>query len=500
MFMSERSSGIPFDNSYVRLPAHFFSRQLPAAVAAPSMIRVNKALAQQLGIDPQWLDSAAALQVFSGNAIADGSEPIATAYAGHQFGGWNPQLGDGRAILLGEVIGRDGLRYDIQLKGSGRTPYSRMGDGRSPLGPVLREYIVSEAMAALGIPTTRSLAAVSTGENVARETLLPGAVLTRVASSHIRIGTFQYFSARDDIDAVRTLAEHVIDRHYPEAAHAENPYLALLDAVIARQAQLIAAWQQLGFIHGVMNTDNMLVCGETIDYGPCAFMDAFDPNQVYSSIDQRGRYAFRNQPPIAHWNLSWLAQSLLPLFDETDEKAAVAMAQASLDGFAIQFQTAYSAGMLKKIGFTKATDANIALLENLLARMAESHADYTLMFRRLAELANVNAVAEASASVADLYALPENLQEWVADWSQLLTQETGEPAQRQQMMLEINPAFIPRNHLVEEAIQAAMQNNFAPFHQLVDVLAEPYRFQQINSRYALPPRSDQIVAKTFCGT
>ena len=490
--------GISFDNSYARLPERFFSRQLPAPVAAPSIIRINKALAQQLRIDPEWLGSAEALQVFSGNEIVLGSDPIATAYAGHQFGGWNPQLGDGRAVLLGEVIGSDGQRYDIQLKGSGQTPYSRMGDGRSPLGPVLREYIVSEAMHALGVPTTRSLAAVSTGENVARDTLLPGAVLTRIASSHIRIGTFQYFSARGDIDAVRTLAEHVIARHYPEAAQAENPFLALLDAVIARQAQLLATWQQLGFIHGVMNTDNMLVCGETIDYGPCAFMDAFNPNQVYSSIDQRGRYAFRNQPPIAHWNLSWLAQSLLPLLDGTDEKAAAAIAQTSLDGFAMQFQSAYSNAMLNKIGFTQATDENIALLEDLFNRMTESRADYTLTFRRLAELANPS--ANMSPSIEEFYSLPDNLNAWIERWRSLLIRESADLAQSQRMMLAINPAFIPRNHLVEEAIQAAMENNFVPFHRLVDVLAEPYRFDKKFSRHALPPRADQIVAKTFCGT
>ena len=487
-----------FDNSYARLSADFFSRQLPTPVAAPSIIRTNKALAKQLRIDPQWLDSAEALQVLSGNKIAAGSEPIATVYAGHQFGGWNPQLGDGRAILLGEVTGTDGQRYDIQLKGSGRTPYSRMGDGRSPLGPVLREYILSEAMHALGVPTTRSLAAVRTGDKVMREEALPGAVLTRVASSHIRVGTFQYFSARGDIDAVRTLAEHVIARHYPEAARADNPYQALLDAVIARQAQLIAAWQQLGFIHGVMNTDNMLVSGETIDYGPCAFMDAFNPNQVYSSIDQRGRYAFRNQPPIAHWNLSWLAQSLLPLLDETDEKAAVAMAQASLDGFAMQFQTNYTNAMLKKIGFVEKTDANVALLEDLLKRMTESQADYTLTFRRLAEIANPS--SPLSESIEALYSLPENLNEWIEQWRNLLVQESVDTAQSQHMMLSTNPVFIPRNHLVEEAIQAAMANNFEPFHQLVEVLAAPFIFDNQFSRYALPPRPEQIVAKTFCGT
>ncbi len=492
------SPPIFFDNSYAHLSGGFFSPQRPTPVKAPANIRVNAALAAQLRIDPDWLTSAEATEVFAGNRIPEGAEPIATVYAGHQFGSWNPQLGDGRAILLGEVIGSDGRRYDIQLKGSGETPYSRMGDGRSPLGPVLREYIVSEAMAALGVPTTRSLAAVSTGEKVARDELLPGAVLTRVASSHIRIGTFQYFSARGDIDSVRMLADHVIARHYSEFAESETPYVALLDAVIARQAQLIATWQQLGFIHGVMNTDNMLVCGETIDYGPCAFMDTFNPNQVYSSIDRRGRYAFRNQPPIAHWNLSWLAQSLLPLLGGADEKESVAIAQTSLNRFAEQFQGAYTAVMLKKIGLQQSTEENIALLEDLLKRMSESGADYTLTFRRLAELANTD--IDSAETVADLYALPENLNEWIALWRQRLDQEDVSPVDRQRMMFAVNPAFIPRNHLVEEAIQAALQNNYEPFHQLVDALASPYRYDSTFSRYALPPRPDQIVAQTFCGT
>ncbi len=494
-------SGISFNNSYARLPDRFFSRQLPEPVAAPSLIRANHALARQLGIDTGWLDTADALQVFAGNQIAPGSEPIATVYAGHQFSGWNPQLGDGRAILLGEIIGSDGQRYDVQLKGSGQTPYSRMGDGRSPLGPVLREYIVSEAMAALGVPTTRSLAAVASGEKVVRDSLLPGAVLTRVASSHIRIGTFQFFSARGDIDAVRVLADHVIARHYPELAQAEHRYRALLEAVIARQARLIANWQQLGFIHGVMNTDNMLVCGETIDYGPCAFMDEFNPNQVYSSIDQRGRYAYRNQPPIAHWNLSWLAQSLLPLLDESDEKAAVAMAQSALDGFATEFHSAYRSMMLKKIGFTVASDENVALLEDLLSRMAEVRADYTQTFRRLAEIVDADyANANASESIADIYSLPMQLQEWIERWRSVLSNASIDLKASQRMMLAANPVFIPRNHLVEEAIQAATANDFKPFHRLVDVLANPYRFDKHFSRYALSPRPDQIVAKTFCGT
>ena len=304
---------VPFDNSYARLPDRFYARLDPTPVRKPRLIRVNEALARDMGLDPDWLSSGEGVEMLAGNRVPDGADPIAMAYAGHQFGTWVPQLGDGRAILLGEVIGRDGVRRDIQLKGAGQTPFSRMGDGRAWLGPVLREYIVSEGMAALGVPTTRALAAVTTGEQVAREQLFPGAVLARVARSHVRVGTFQFFAARKDTEALKVLADYVIGRHYPEAAESGEPYRALLDAVIAVQAKLIAQWQLAGFIHGVMNTDNMSVAGETIDYGPCAFMDAYHPQTVYSSIDHMGRYAYVNQPGIAQWNLAVLAHGLLPL-------------------------------------------------------------------------------------------------------------------------------------------------------------------------------------------
>ena len=488
---------IPFDNSYARLPERFFSRQLPTPVEAPSLIRVNTALAQQLRIDTEWFNSKEALLTFAGNHVPAGAEPIATVYAGHQFGGWNPQLGDGRAILLGEVIGIDGQRYDIQLKGGGKTRYSRGGDGRSPLGPVLREYIVSEAMAAFGVPTTRSLAAVASGETVMRDELLPGAVLTRVASSHIRVGTFQYFSGRNDVDAVRTLADYVIARHYPHLTNAKNPYLALLQNVIERQAKLIAQWQQLGFIHGVMNTDNMLVCGETIDYGPCAFMDGFNANQVYSSIDRQGRYAFRNQPPIAQWNLSWLAQALLPLIADSEEMA-LPLAQAAITDFSEQFQHEYATGMLKKIGLANVTPENIALLEDLFKRMSEAASDYTLTFRRLAERATPDSKQEHS--ISEIFELPASFSDWIERWQQQMSQEPIDPVARQRLMFATNPVFIPRNHLVEEAIDAANKNDFAPFHQLVDVLADPYCYKPELAHYATPPRPEQIVHKTFCGT
>jgi len=492
------SQPIPFDNSYALLPPQFYSQQAPTPVPAPVLIRANYALAQKLNIDPAWLDSEAALRMFAGNQMPDGTNPIATAYAGHQFGGWNPQLGDGRAILLGEVIGTDGQRYDIQLKGAGRTAYSRGGDGRSPLGPVLREYIVSEAMAVLGVPTTRSLAAIASGERVIRDKYLPGGVLTRVASSHIRIGTFQFFGGRKDIEAVRSLADHVIARHYPDAAHAENSYLALLNAVIARQAQLIARWQQLGFIHGVMNTDNMLLCGETIDYGPCAFMDSFNPATVYSSIDSRGRYAYKNQPGIAQWNLSWLAQALMPLLSD-DETQALELAQTAISGFVPEYQNAYESGMLKKIGLTTVNAENNSLLEALLSLMTSAGADFTLTFRRLSELANPE--QKSHSSIAEIFELPESFAPWLQQWSARLAAENIDAETRQQMMFAVNPVFIPRNHLVEEVIAAATtKNDFEPVNRLVDVLAKPYDYDPALARYALPPTPEQVVAETFCGT
>ncbi|HEX8280421.1 MAG TPA: YdiU family protein, partial [Chthoniobacterales bacterium] len=368
--------GIPFDNSYARLPDRFFARLSPTAVRAPRLIRVNRELASQLGIDPDWLASAEGVEILAGNRVAENSEPIATAYAGHQFGGFVPQLGDGRAILLGEVIDRTAARRDIQLKGAGRTPFSRGGDGRAALGPVLREYVVSEAMAALGIPTTRALAAVTTGEEVIRETMLPGAVFTRVASSHIRVGTFQFFAARGDNEGLRVLADHVLGRHYPHAAEAARPYRALLDAVVRAQGELIARWLLVGFIHGVMNTDNMSIAGETIDYGPCAFMDEYDPATVYSSIDRRGRYAYANQPNIALWNLTRLAECLVPLLHE-DEDAAIAQAEEALGGFAAIFEQAYQSGLRRKLGLASEEEDDAALARDLLKLMHDHRADFT---------------------------------------------------------------------------------------------------------------------------
>jgi uncharacterized protein YdiU (UPF0061 family) len=487
----------PFQNTYAALPANFFARVAPTPVTSPRLIKLNRPLALQLGLDPDRLDSPEGAEILAGKRIPDGADPIAMAYAGHQFGHFVPQLGDGRAILLGEVIDADGVRRDIQLKGSGPTPFSRRGDGRAALGPVLREYIVSEAMAALGIPTTRSLAAVMTGENVVRETMLPGAVLTRVASSHIRVGTFQFFAARGDTEGVRRLADHVIARHYPEVINAERPYYALLSAVIARQADLVARWLLIGFIHGVMNTDNTSISGETIDYGPCAFMDHYDPAKVFSSIDEQGRYAYANQPRIALWNLTRLAECLLPLFSDEQDKA-ISEAQSVLANFAEAFNTAYQAGLRRKIGLFTARDGDPALAQDLLDAMAKNQADFTLTFRRLSDAA---AGPDGDRTVRQLFADPAAYDQWEVLWRKRLSEEPQDPALRQSAMRSVNPAFIPRNHGVEAVIEAAAnRDNFAPFEELLVVLSDPYADQPAYAAYAQPPEPHQRVLRTFCGT
>jgi uncharacterized protein YdiU (UPF0061 family) len=494
---SETSQVFPFDNSYARLPERFFARLPPTPVAAPRLVRLNDTLAQRLGLDPLELASPEGVAILAGNAVPKLGEPLAMAYAGHQFGTFVPRLGDGRAILLGEVVDVDGVRRDIQLKGSGPTPFSRNGDGRAALGPVLREYIISEAMAALGIPTTRSLAVVTTGETVRREMPLPGAVLTRVASSHIRVGTFQFFAARGDIDGVRQLADHVIARHYPEAADAGNAYRTLLDLVIARQAELVAKWLLVGFIHGVMNTDNMSIAGETIDYGPCAFMDAYDPATVYSSIDTVGRYAYGNQPRIAQWNLARLAETLLPLLAE-DRDRAIETANETLGAFAGRFEAAYAAGLRRKLGLLQEQPNDISLAQDLLDRMARNGADFTLTFRRLCDAASS---AEADAAVRSLFTDPAAYDSWAERWRVRLAGDDQTPRERRATtMRAVNPALIPRNHLVEEALSAAVNDgDFSAFENLLTVLARPCDDQPI-SRYAEPPRPDQVVHQTFCGT
>ncbi len=490
-------NAIRFDNSYARLPERFYARLAPTPVAKPALIRLNVNLAEQLGIDPGFLASPEGVAVLAGNRIPQGSEPLAAAYAGHQFGGFVPQLGDGRAILLGEVVGRDGARKDIQLKGAGPPPVSRRRAARAALGPVLREYVLSEAMSALGVPTTRALAAVTTGETVMRETPLPGAVLTRVAPSHIRIGTFQYFAARDDTDGVRQLADYAIARHYPHAANADNRYRALLESAIAGQADLIPRWLHIGFIHGVMNTDNMSIAGETIDYGPCAFMDAYHPGAVFSSIDEAGRYAFGNQPSIAQWNLARFAETLLPLLADENE-AAVSIAQDALRGFADRFNSAYAAGLGRKLGFFEVRAGDQDIGRDLLERMAAGSADFTVTFRALCDAV---ADPQKETPVRAQFQDPEAFDEWVPRWRRRLGEESGDVAARQSVMRAISPAVIPRNHLVEEAIVAAVErSDFVPFNALVDALSDPYSDRPGRARYATPPRPEEVVRRTFCGT
>jgi uncharacterized protein YdiU (UPF0061 family) len=421
------------------------------------------------------------------------------AYAGHQFGYFVRQLGDGRANLLGEVIGRDGIRYDIQLKGSGRTPFSRNGDGRAALGPVMREYIISEAMAAFGIPTTRSLAVVATGQPVYRETALPGAVLTRIATSHLRVGTFQYFFAQSDVEGVRILADYAIQRHYPQAADAPRRYRALLDGVVSRQTSLVAQWMLLGFIHGVMNTDNTSISGETIDYGPCAFMEAYDPHTVFSSIDHQGRYNYSNQPNAMHWNLARLAETLLPLLAEEEggDEAGLASAYAALETFGVQYEAALHKGRLQKIGITSPREGDLELSDDLLNRMAENRAGYTLTFRRLCDAAD----DESNNSARELFANPAAFDEWFSRWRKRLTQEAGSPSQIAEQMRSTNPAYIPRNHIVEAALEAGAEDeNFKPFEEVLEVLSHPYDERPGFERYTLPARPEEYVSKTFCGT
>ena len=487
----------PFDNTYARLPERFFARVSPSRVRAPRLIRVNGPLAVRLALDPDWLASEEGVQALAGNSVPETAEPISTAYAGHQFGTFVPQLGDGRAILLGELVEPDGVRRDVQLKGSGRTPYSRGGDGRAALGPVLREYVVSEAMAAMGIPTTRALAAVTTGEVVMRETVLPGAVLTRVASSHIRVGTFQFFASRADEEGLRLLADYVIARHYPDAERAEKPYRALLDAVIRAQAELIARWMLVGFIHGVMNTDNMSIAGETIDYGPCAFMDAYDPQTVFSAIDRHGRYAYFRQPAIGGWNLTRFAECLLPLLSG-DTDVAIGEAEEALDAYESAFERAYLAGLRRKLGLLTEREGDRELGRDLLQAMSANGADFTLTFRRLCEAA---AGVENESGVRSLFADPSAYDEWEPRWRRRLDQEPTDEATRRAAMLTVNPAYIPRNHLVEAVIRAATdEDDFAPFHELVAVLSEPFAEQPAFSRYAEPPAEHERVLQTFCGT
>ncbi|WP_106477675.1 protein adenylyltransferase SelO [Phytohalomonas tamaricis] len=487
-----------FSLRYVNLPGHFYERFDPVPVKAPKLIAFNRVLAEELGFELESFNAERATQWFSGNEVPPGAEPLAMAYAGHQFGGFSPRLGDGRAVLLGEVIDQQSRLRDIQLKGAGRTPFSRGGDGRSPLGPVLREYLVSEAMHAMGIPATRALAAVTTGERVARRTLEPGGVLTRVASSHIRVGTFQYFAARSDIEGLRILADHVIERHYPELLdHADGErYLALLSAVQKRQAALVAKWMGVGFIHGVMNTDNTAISGETIDFGPCAFMEAYDPRQVFSSIDEGGRYAYGNQPGIIQWNLARLTETLLPLID-ADQDKAIERATEVLKTYAGQYEAEWLTVMRAKLGLAQEEEGDRELVEALLEAMHAGRADFTLTFRQLCDVAESD---QAQAALFKLFDPLEGIDAWLGRWRERLGRENDAFDVIAARMRAVNPAFIPRNHRVEEALSAAYEDNFEPFETLREVLSHPFDDQPGRGAYTLPAAPSEQVFRTFCGT
>jgi len=486
----------PFNNTYANLPAQFYSRTDPVAVKNPKLIKINLSLANDLGVDGDFLASNHGVDILAGNKIADGSTPIAMAYGGHQFGNWAGRLGDGRAILLGEVINKNGARFDVQLKGSGPTPYSRGGDGRAWIGPVLREYVLSEAMAALGIPTTRALAAVTTGEKVVREEILPGAILTRVSKGHIRVGTFEYFASNNDFASIKLLADYVIARNFPDAVKSANPYLFMLENIITDQAKLIAQWMGVGFIHGVMNTDNMSVFGETIDYGPCAFMDGYAPDTVYSFIDQNGRYAYANQPSIASWNLTSLASTLLSLIDENDEDVAIEKAQNAINSFSDIFRNEWSAVLCKKIGIKTQNPDDSDLAREFLDIMAASKADFTLSFRYLA-----NELTDSpDEKIFGIIGKSKKLSNWLDKWKNRLSQEKSTRAEIISMMNQTNPAFIPRNHRVEYMIKQAVGGNYFEFEKMLEILSHPYDEQPENAAYRMAPNDDEIVRNTFCGT
>ncbi|MBU4530269.1 MAG: YdiU family protein [Hoeflea sp.] len=485
-----------FDNTYARELEGFYVPWKGAEVPAPLMIRFNRDLAVELGLDTNALDSDAGAAIFAGHVAPEGASPLAMAYAGHQFGGFSPQLGDGRALLLGEVIDTKGERRDIHLKGSGRTPFSRGGDGKAVLGPVLREYVIGEAMHALGVPTTRALAAVTTGEQILRQDgPEPGAVLARVASSHLRVGTFQFFAARGETERLRQLADYAIARHYPELADRPDRYLGLLSAVRDRQAALIASWMHLGFVHGVMNTDNMTISGETIDYGPCAFIDAHDPAAVFSSIDSQGRYAYGNQPKIAQWNLARLAETLLDLINPDDSEHAVRQASEVINSFPLAYERAWLAGLRLKLGLTQAEEGDMALGEALLAIMHNAGADFTRVFRSLSSAASGD-----TGKTRALFDDPAQIEAWLEGYRSRLAQESGFAEDRAGAMDRVNPVYIPRNHMVEAALQSATRGDLTPFERLVDVLADPFTERAGLEVFALGAPTDFGPYTTFCGT
>jgi uncharacterized protein YdiU (UPF0061 family) len=475
-----------FNHSYTKLPKDFFVEQLPVKVSNPKLILLNEPLLKALGLDKEALSPEAWGNIFSGNELPEKAHPIAEAYAGHQFGHF-ALLGDGRAVLLGEHITPEGNHFDIQFKGSGQTPYSRRGDGRAALGPMLREFIISEAMNALKIPTTRSLAVVTTGESVMRDEVLPGAILTRVAKSHIRVGTFQFASTLNDTNKLKALADYTIDRHYPDCKAKDNPYLAFLNAVIERQALLLSQWMHIGFIHGVMNTDNMSISGETIDYGPCAFMDRYHPETVFSSIDRQGRYAYSNQPPIAQWNLARFAETLIPLIDPNADKS-IELASQSVNDFSGQFQTAWLKGMRQKLGLFNEEESDIELINELLALMQKNRADYTLTFRHLS----------SDAILKDAIFKDASFKVWYKNWLHCIQkQKEGEESSRLKM-LNHNPAVIPRNYLVEKALSLAVMDQDCNFlNDFITALLKPFEDSHVFSE---PPIEEDKSYKTFCGT
>ncbi|WP_158737294.1 YdiU family protein [Alteribacillus sp. YIM 98480] len=484
-----KEMGWNFDNSYARLPESFFKNIEPVPVHSPELVILNKSFAKSLGLNEKNLQSKEGIEVLAGNQVPEGALPIAQAYAGHQFGHFT-MLGDGRAVLLGEQITPSQERIDIQLKGSGRTPFSRGGDGRATLGPMLREYIISEAMHALGIPTNRSLSVVTTGESVIRETILPGAILTRAAASHLRIGTFEYAAKWGSIEEIRILADYAIKRHFPEMEDNEDRYLSLFQEVVERQAALIAKWQLVGFIHGVMNTDNMTISGETIDYGPCAFMDEYDPATVFSSIDMQGRYAYQNQPAIGQWNLARFAETLLPLLHEKQEHA-VELAQEALSMYEHLYHSHWLAGMREKLGIQNEEEEDKPLIEDLLRIMEKHHADFTNTFRALTldklEDTPMNGTTEFT--------------HWYEQWQKRLTRQENSTTSAYQLMKNSNPALIPRNHRVEEALEAAVnKGDYSVMEQFMDVLSNPYAYSSLQEEYTKLPEPSNRPYVTYCGT
>ena len=483
-----------FDNSYARELDGFYVPWQGAEFPSPTIVRVNDALARQLKLDPNALNSTEGAAILAGRLIPEGATPLAQAYAGHQFGNFSPQLGDGRALLVGELIDSQGERRDLHLKGSGRTPFSRGGDGKAVLGPVLREYLLGEAMYALGIPTTRALAAVTTGETIRRETPLPGAVLARVAASHLRVGTFQFFAARGDNEKVQQLADYAIARHYPALAEAQNPYLEFLRTVCQRQAALLAQWMTVGFVHGVMNTDNMAISGETIDYGPCAFIDTYDRKAVFSSIDQHGRYAFGNQPAIAQWNLARLAETLLPLIDK-DENEAIRLATTAIQAFAAEYTGFWLDEMRAKLGLVTPLAHDLDLVNALYEAMEGQQVDFTQLFRHLSQ-----AVLGDAEPARRLFADDTKFAIWLTEWQARMASEAVLPEARAEAMNAVNPLYIPRNHKVEEALQAAVAGDLTQFEKLLSVLANPFVERAGFEEYASPAPADFGPYTTFCGT